>query len=93
MQNKFAFYLTLGHNNGVRIDTKDIMITREFLSGLQFSVMTEFDRQGFMGCESPVSLIAESGDYLVILDGDYCEISDTDGHLVETCENVRELPY
>ena len=70
------------------------MITRDFLSGLSFSVMTEFDRQGFAGCQSPVSLIAEFDEkFLVILDGDYCEVTDEFGHLVETCENVRELPY
>jgi hypothetical protein len=71
------------------------MINRDFLAGLKFRVMTESDREGFAGCESPVSLIAEYGDrYLVIIDGSYCEVSDVfDLELVDSCDDIRELPY
>jgi len=71
------------------------MITREFLSALNFRVMTENDLFGFAGVESPVPLIAEFGkNYLVILDGGYCEVTDVNElEVVDSCENVRELPY
>ena len=72
-----------------------IMITREFLSDLEFRPMTKFERMGFAGCESPVPMIAEIGDkYLVVIDGDYCEITDVDEQdIVGRCENIRELDY
>lgn len=71
------------------------MITRDFLRGLNFSVMTEFDRQGFAGCESPVSLIAEYSDkYLVIIDGNYAEVCDVENlEMVDSCDDIRQLPY
>ena len=71
------------------------MITRKFLASLNFRVMTENDKMGFAGCESPVSLIAEYGDnYLVIIDGDYCEVTDVNElELVDSCDNIRELAY
>ena len=69
------------------------MITREFLSRLNFSVMTESDRMGFAGCESPVSLIAEFGDkYLVVIDGNYAEVCDVESlELVDSCDDIRAL--
>lgn len=70
-------------------------ITREFLRSLNFSVMSDFDRQGFAGAESPVTLMAEFDEkFLVILDGDYCEIVDVfELQQIEVCENIRALPY
>jgi hypothetical protein len=69
------------------------MITREFLRGLNFSVMTDSDRMGFAGCESPVSLIAEYGSkYLVIIDGNYAEVTDVESlELVDSCDDIRCL--
>lgn len=69
------------------------MITREFLKKLNFSVMTESDRMGFAGCESPVSLIAEYGDrYLIIIDGNYAEVCDVETlELVDSCDDIRCL--
>jgi hypothetical protein len=67
------------------------MITREFLAGLNFRVMTEQDRYGFQGCESPVSLIAEDGENLVIIDGSYCEVCGADGTMIDQCDNISEL--
>ena len=67
------------------------MITREFLAGLTFHVMTDSDRIGFQGCESPVSLLAESDDYLVIIDGSYCEVVGVDGTMVDQCDDIRSL--
>ena len=71
------------------------MITRKFLSSLDFKVMTEFDKQGFAGVSSPVPLIAEYGDnYLVIIDGCYAEITDINElELVDSCDDINELPY
>jgi hypothetical protein len=75
------------------------IITRKFLRSLNFRVMTDFDRQGFMGANSPVALIAENDKFLVVVDGNYCEIYDAeptdDGTFepTETCENICELPY
>jgi hypothetical protein len=71
------------------------MITRDFLAGLDFRVMSKLDRMGFAGCESPTPLIAEFGDkYLVIIDGDYCEVTDVNElDVVDSCDNIRELAY
>ena len=71
------------------------MITREFLSGLNFSVMTETDRMGFAGCQSPVSFLAEYADrYLVVLDGNYVEVVDSETlETIDLCEDIRSLPY
>ena len=70
------------------------MITREFLAGLNFRVMDSMDRMGFAGCESPVSLIAEVGDnYLVVVDGNYCEVVSVDGTVVDQCDDIVGLPY
>ena len=69
------------------------MITREFLAGLNFSVMTDSDRMGFQGCESPVSLMAEVGNYLVVIDGSYCEVVSIDGETIAQCDDIVALPY
>ena len=71
------------------------MITRKFLAGLNFSVMTESDKMGFAGVTSPVPLIAEYGDkFLVIIDGCYAEVTDVENlELVDSCDDIRELPY
>lgn len=69
------------------------MITRKFLQKLKFRIMDDMDKMGFMGCQSPTPLIAEFGDkYLVIIDGDYCEICDVEElEMVEYCDNIRDL--
>lgn len=69
------------------------MISRKFLKSLKFRVMDDTDLQGFAGCQSPTPLIAEFGEkYLVIIDGNYCEICDVeDLEMVETCENICDL--
>ena len=71
------------------------MITRKFLAGLNFSVMTESDKMGFAGVTSPVPLIAEYGDkFLVIIDGCYAEVTDVESlELVDSCDDIRELAY
>lgn len=66
------------------------MITREFLAGLNFSVMTESDRMGFSGCESPVPMIAEHGETIVVIDGNYCEVVGDDG-ILDQCFDIRSL--
>lgn len=71
------------------------MISRKFLASLNFSVMSESDKQGFAGCTSPVPLIAEYDDqYLVIIDGCYAEVCDVNElQVVDSCDNINELPY
>ena len=71
------------------------MIDREFLKGLTFRVMDEDDKMGFAGVQSPVPLIAETDNYLVIIDGDRCEVygEDSDFGPDEICESISELPY
>ena len=71
---------------------------RAFFASLNFSVMTESDKMGFAGVSSPVPLIADNGEFLVIVDGVYAEIYDAES--VENCsgpsfqiENICELPY
>lgn len=71
---------------------------RAFFASLKFSVMTENEKMGFAGVQSPVPLIADSGDFLVIVDGNYAEIYDAES--IENCsgpsfqiENISELPY
>jgi len=75
---------------------KDVnMITRKFLSTLTFRVMDETDKMGFAGVESPVPLIAETEEFLVIIDGDRCEVYDeqSDFGPVDVCESVSNLSY
>jgi len=57
--------------------------------------MTETDKMGFAGVSSPVPLIAEYGDkYLVIIDGCYAEVTDVEElGLVDSCDDINELPY
>ena len=69
------------------------MITRKFLQKLKFRVMDEDTKQGFYGCNSPVPLIAEFGDeYLVVIDGNYCEIVDVEElQILDSCEDITLL--
>jgi hypothetical protein len=76
-----------------------MLITRDFLRSVNFRVMTDFDRHGFAGANSPVALIGETGNYLVVVDGNYCEVYDADPtgdgtfEPIETNDNICELPY
>lgn len=71
-------------------------ITRKLLSALPFRPFSKTDYYGFSGVESPVPLIAETDDLLVIIDGQYAELY-TATDLVEgleptdTCEDIRLL--
>jgi len=71
------------------------MISRDFLSSLNFRVMDETDKMGFAGVSSPVPLIAEINDLLIIIDGDRCEVygENSDFGPAEICESISELPY
>lgn len=53
------------------------MITREFLASLPFRPFQKTDYYGFSGVESPVPLIAETDEFLAIIDGQYCEVYTT----------------
>ena len=74
------------------------MISRKFLASLEFRRFNEHDYMGFGGVQSPVPLIADSGEFLVIVDGNYAEIYDAES--IENCsgpsfqiDNISELPY
>lgn len=70
------------------------MISRKFLENLSFRVMDETDKMGFAGVGSPVPLIAEFGNLLVIIDGKYCEVIDTvELDQVDFCDDIMALPY
>jgi hypothetical protein len=71
------------------------MITREFLAGFNFRIMTRNDLLCFSGCESPVPLIAENDQYLVIIDGSVCEVygEDASAGPLATCDDIVALPY
>ena len=74
-------------------------ISRELLKSLNFKVMTDSDRNGFCGVESPVAFIADNEDegICVILDGDHAELYAYDGcanfEMIDLCEDIRGLPY
>ena len=71
------------------------LLTRKFLETFVFRPFTKSDWCGFSGCESPVPMIAERDSYVIIIDGDYCELY-LDGYefgAFETCDNIRKLAY
>ena len=71
------------------------LITRKFLETFKFRPFSDADWMGFQGCTSPVPFIADRDSYLIIIDGDYCELY-LDGYeygAFEVCENIRELPF
>ena len=74
-------------------------ISRALLKEIKFHVMSDFERNGFMGCESPVCLIGdiESEGICVVIDGDIAELYAYDGcanfESIDFCENIRELAY
>ena len=69
-------------------------ITRKFLETLKFRVMNETDKMGFAGVSSPVPLIAELDNLLIIIDGKYAEIIDTvELQQIDFCEDINELAY
>jgi hypothetical protein len=71
-----------------------MLISRKFLENLNFRVMDESDKMGFAGCGSPVPLIAEFGNLIIIIDGNYCEVIDAEKcDQVEFCDNILALGY
>lgn len=79
----------------MNIEKEHIMITREFLSKMTFRVMTDIDKEGFAGVMSPIPLIAETEDLLVVIDGDRCEVYDDNSDFgpVQVCESITDLSY
>ena len=78
---------------------KFTVISRPLLESINFRVMTETDKYGFAGVQSPVPLIGENEDegILVVIDGAHAELYAFDGdgnfECVDSCENINELPY
>lgn len=83
----------------MKVEKENTMITRKFLRSLNFRKFDDNDFMGFGGVQSPVPLIFENDQMIVILDGNYCEyysaqaIEDGEFEPTEVCENVCELPY
>ena len=77
---------------------KYTVITRDLLKSLNFRTFDKTDYYGFAGVESPVPLIAENEaeGILAIIDGAHAELYAFDGDgnfdLVDSCENINELP-
>jgi hypothetical protein len=70
------------------------MITRKFLKSLQYRQFDKFDFEGFAGVESPVPFIAESGDLLIIIDGDVCEVYNLETlEVVSRVDSISNLPF
>jgi hypothetical protein len=73
-------------------------ISRSLLKSMNFRPFNDSDYNGFAGVESPVPLIAENDDegICIVIDGDRAELYCFDGcanfELVDTCDNIRELP-
>jgi hypothetical protein len=61
--------------------------------------MSDFERNGFCGCESPVGLIADNEEegICVVIDGDHAELYAYDGcanfEMIDSVESIRDLPY
>ena len=74
-------------------------ISRELIKAIKFRPFEQNDYCGFGGVESPMPMIGELEDegITMILDGDYAELYAYDGcanfDCVDTCENIRQLPY
>jgi len=71
-------------------------ITRELLESLTFRVFTKNDYYGFAGVQSPVPLISDNTDVLVIIDGCYAELYanlNGNGDADDVCDDIRELMY
>ena len=72
-----------------------MILTREFLKSLSFRVFTATDYYGFQGVESPVPLMAEKDQYLVIIDGSRCDVyaecANGEVDLVAECEDITAL--
>jgi hypothetical protein len=71
-------------------------ITRELLESLTFRVFTENDYYGFAGVQSPVPLISDNTNVLVIIDGCYAELYanlNDNGDADDVCDDIRELMY
>lgn len=67
------------------------MFDRNFFESLTFRVMNDTDKMGFAGVTSPVPLISDNSDFLVVVDGVHAEIYDEDAELIETIEDVTLL--
>ena len=67
-------------------------ITRSYLKTLNFKPFDDAMYDGFAGVQSPVPFYADDGDeYLIILDGNYVEMYDADGELLESCDDITLL--
>lgn len=74
-------------------------ISRALIKSLNFRVMTNSDKMGFDGIQSPVPLIADcdAEGICIIIDGDRAELYAYDGcanfDLIDSVDSIRELPY
>ena len=67
-------------------------ITRSYLKTLNFKPFDDAMYDGFAGVNSPVPFYADDGyEFLVILDGNYVEMYDAEGELLESCDDITLL--
>jgi hypothetical protein len=76
----------------------DMMITRELIDSLEFRKFEKNDYYGFAGVTSPIPLIADRDDGIImIIDGAYAElyVTESDGSvdLADSVDNINELSY
>ena len=74
------------------------MITRELIDSLEFRKFEKNDYYGFAGVTSPIPLIADREDGIImIIDGAYAElyVTESDGtvDLADSVDNINELSY
>ncbi len=70
------------------------MITREYLKSLEFKPFDDAMWEGFCGCQTPIPFYAEDGEeFIIILDGGYCEVYDSEMNQVDCVDNIADLPY
>jgi len=66
-----------------------MIITRDFIENLNFQRISKEDL-GF-DTKSPAAWVSFVDDYIVTIDGGYCEVTDLEGEILDTCEDVCEL--
>ena len=68
-----------------------VIVTREFLRSLVFRPFTAEDYYGFAGVQSPVPMIAETQERLVVIDGVHCEVYGVENEFEEPLAVVEDI--
>ena len=78
--------------------SSSVSLTRELIDSLEFRKFEKNDYYGFAGVTSPIPLIADREDGIImIIDGAYAElyVTESDGtvDLADSVDNINELSY